>query len=67
MTPTISKDEFCSRFKAHMIARTGKTFDDGESIEEYADDVAPSYWENPEQREDGPEECANSDISYWGD
>jgi hypothetical protein len=42
-------------------------FDDGESIADYADEIAPSYWETPWQREMGPEECADADISYWGE
>lgn len=68
----IPQDEFCARFKAHMVARMGTKFDDtedgpGGSIEAYADEVAKEYWTDPEQRQDGPEECADSDISYWGE
>jgi len=62
----LSKEEFCARFKAHML-KAGEKFDDGSSIAEYADDTAPTYWE--EQHRDGssPEECAESDMSYWGE
>lgn len=63
----IPKEEFCARFKAHMLKMTGEKFDDGESIADYADATAPSYWEDAEQRQDGPEECADSDIGYWGE
>lgn len=63
----IEKEEFCRRFTARMIARMGKTFDDGDSIEEYADQAAPTYWEDVSTREEGPEDCADSDISYWGE
>lgn len=63
----ISKEEFCQRFKARMLACAGKKFDDGTSIAEYADETAPSYYDDPMQREDGPEECADADISYWGE
>jgi hypothetical protein len=67
MTEEITKDEFCARFKAHMLKRAGPTFDDGESIADYADDIAVSFWETDWQRALGPEECADADISYWGE
>lgn len=65
--PTISKEEFCQRFKARMLAVAGEKFDDGDSIAEYADGTAPSYWGEPDQRAEGPEECADADMSYWGE
>lgn len=68
MTTLLSKEEFCARFKAHMIAQVGRAdFDDGGSIEAYADKTGPTYW--AEQHKDGesPEACAEADISYWGD
>jgi len=37
-----------------MLACAGEKFDDGESIAEYADVTAPTYWDEPHQREDGP-------------
>lgn len=61
----MDKEEFCRRFKAHMLACAGTTFPDGTSVAEYADDIAPTYWDNPDQREEGPEECSDADISYW--
>ena len=63
----ITLEEFCERFKARMLERAGPTFDDGESIADYADEAAPAYFEDAAQREDGPEECADADMSYWGD
>jgi len=63
----ITKSEFCARFKARMLDCGGSHFDDGESIADYADEIAPSYWETPWQWEMGPEECADADISYWGE
>lgn len=64
----ISKEEFCARFKAHMLKLRGEKFDDGTSIAEYADEVAPTYLEDlPETGSDEtPEECAETDMSYWG-
>lgn len=63
----MTKLEFCSRFKARMLAAAGPVFDDGDSIADYADEVAPTYWEQIWQREEGPEACADADMSYWGE
>jgi len=64
----LTQEEFCTRFKAHMLKRAGPTFDDGESIAEYADDAATAYWEDEGWlRDQGPEECADADMSYWGE
>jgi hypothetical protein len=65
--PEITKEEFCARFKAYMLSVAGETFDDGEPIADYADETAPTYWDEPGQRKEGPEECAQADMSYWGD
>ncbi|MGY3527310.1 hypothetical protein [Bradyrhizobium sp. USDA 4452] len=61
----ILKEEFCARFKARMLETIGEKFDDGSSVAEYADETAPSYWEDANQRNEGPEECADADMSYW--
>lgn len=61
----ISKEEFCSRFRARMVSRIGQTFDEGESVAEYADRVAPSYY-NGEFAAEGPESCADIDMECWG-
>lgn len=63
----MSEEEFCARFKARMLAVAGDTFDDGASVAEYAEQTAPSYWEEQWQRGLGPEECADADMSYWGE
>jgi hypothetical protein len=63
----MTKEEFCLRFVKRMIEVGGEKFDDGTSIREYAEDVAPTYWDEPFQREEGPEECADADMSYWGE
>jgi hypothetical protein len=63
---TMAREEFCARFKAEML-RAGPTFDDGTSITEYADETAPTYWDDPDQRAEGPEACAQADMSYWGE
>lgn len=61
----MTKEEFCARFKAETLRLAGETFDDGTSIAEYADEIAPSYYEDEFFRADGPEECAQSDIGSW--
>ena len=62
----LTKDEFCARFKARMLKLAKRdTFDDGEPVADYADETAPTYWDDIEQREWGPEACAESDVSYW--
>jgi predicted HD phosphohydrolase len=61
----MNKDEFCQRFVTYMVQHAGETFNDGTSIREYAEDTAPTYWDNPDQRAEGPDECASADMSYW--
>lgn len=63
----LTREEFVRRFTARMIARVGPTDADGDPVEDYAVTVAETYWEDAEQRADGPEECADCDISYWED
>jgi hypothetical protein len=66
--PDMTKDEFCTRFVARMVAKAGfDKFADGFSVAEYAAESAPTYFEEEHQRVEGPEECADSDMSYWGD
>lgn len=63
----LGREEFCTRFKAQILAVAGEKFDDGESIADYADETAPTYYETDWQRGLGPEECADADMSYWGE
>ena len=49
----MTKEEFCERFKARMLAVAGEKFDDGESVADYADETAPTYWDDPDQRAEG--------------
>jgi hypothetical protein len=68
----ITKAEFCARFKTRMLAVAGEHFaqegpDAPESVADYADQSAPSYFDTDWQREEGPEACADADISYWED
>ncbi len=63
----LSKEDFCSRFKVHMLKLAGDKFDDGTSIADYADETAPTYFDDQHQAGESPEDCAEADISYWGD
>jgi len=65
-SPELTKEQFIERFVTEMVSYC-KTFDDGEPVEPYARDVALTYWDDPGQRAEGPEECARADISYWGE
>jgi hypothetical protein len=67
MTETVTKEQFIERFVKYVTDRCPPTFDDGSSVEQYARDTAPTYYDEPDQRADGPEECAYSDMSYWGE
>jgi hypothetical protein len=70
----MTKDEFCARFKAYIVERAGfEKFDDdeegpGESVSDYAEATAPTYWEQyVEDDSESPEEHAAADMSYWGE
>lgn len=63
----MTKEQFIEAFVARCVSVAGPTFDDGSSIEVYAREVAPSYWSEDYQREEGPEACADADMSYWGE
>lgn len=65
---TLSEHSFVARFTERCLKTCGFThFDDGTSVQDYCEKVAPSYWADPFQREIGPEECADEDMSYWGE
>ncbi|RWR30509.1 hypothetical protein D2T29_12625 [Sinirhodobacter populi] len=68
MSAPITKDEFIERFVAHMVKSVGPCFTDGSSIEDYAREVAPSYYEEQhrDDPDETPEDCADADMSYWG-
>ncbi len=61
----LSREEFCARFKAEMM-KALSYFDGTEAeLAEYAEQAAPTYYDEPDQREEGPEQCAREHISYW--
>lgn len=65
----MEQQEFCKRFVEHMVrAAWFDKFDDGMTVREYAEETAPTYWEDQHQRDgESPEDCAESDMSYWGE
>ena len=69
MTERMSKEEFVERFVKRMLECVGsrKTFSDGSSIETYAKETAPTYYDEQyaEDPNETPEDCAETDISYW--
>lgn len=60
----LNQDEFCARFTARMVSVAPG---DRDEIAKYAEQIAPTYFAEPDQREEGPEACADADISYWED
>jgi len=60
---TLTQEEFTRRFVAEMLSIAGPTYADGGSVEEYAREAAPGYFEDDFGMT--PEECASTDVSYW--
>lgn len=60
----MEKDEFITRFKAELKRLLPPGAYEGE--DKYVDDIAPTYWDDPDQRADGPEDCAEAEASEWG-
>lgn len=64
----MTEAEFTRRFTEHAIRMAGfDTFDDGVSVADYCAEFAPSYFRDPLYRDEGPEACAEGDMSYWGE
>lgn len=60
----MEKEEFVKRFKAALEKLL--PYDDYVDGLEYIEKIAPTYWDDPDQRADGPEECAESEAHEWG-
>lgn len=76
MTSEISEEEFNRRFADELVRIVGPTYqEEADTLGEYEDadtrayaiETAPSYFAEPWQRAEGPEECARTDFSYWED
>jgi len=59
----LTREQFCERFVARLLELAGPTDGEGEPVEPYALETAPSYYEDDFGL--SPEECAESDYSYW--
>lgn len=57
----ITKEEFCRRFVERMIQNVGP------EVEGYAKSIAVTYFDDADQRDCGPEECADEEVSCWDD
>jgi hypothetical protein len=62
MADQITRDEFLTRFKSMLRNILGEYYDS-----KYADEIAPTYWDDPGQRAEGPEVCADAEASEWFD
>ena len=68
MTKYILQEEFIRRFTAEAIRIAGfDTFDDGMLVADYCKDVAKSHYVDESYRDDGPEVCAENEVSCWGE
>lgn len=74
MTSETPEEEFNRRFADELVRIVGPTYQQElDTLNEYEDadtrqyalDVAPTYFAEPDQREEGPEECARNDFAYW--
>ena len=64
----MTEADFIDRFIAHCLKTCGFTaFDDGTPVATYAAEVATSYFADPDRRAEGPEACADEDMTYWGE
>lgn len=55
----VTEEEFVERFVARC-----RMFDPTPEGEAHAREVARTYWEDRDQRAEGPEDCADAEISY---
>lgn len=70
----MDKDEFCRQFVKYMVEYAGDggdtiVDDNGDlfDIRAYAEEVAPTYWEDEDLRNDGPKACVEADVECWGE
>lgn len=59
----MTKEEFIDRFGVRLQELAGPATSDGDK--RYLRDAAEAAWDDPNQREEGPEACAETDHSYW--
>ena len=59
--------DFRDRFVAEMMTVLPAIDSTEAELRAYAEEAAKAAYETPWQREEGPEACAQADISYWND
>ena len=59
----ITKEQFVARFITRLEELAGRAVSDGDK--RYARETAEAAWDDADQREEGPEACAETDYSYW--
>lgn len=63
----ITLEEFSQRFVDRMVRHSDiSEISVGVSVREYAEKAAPAYWIEAREQRVTPEECADEDMSYWG-
>jgi len=63
MSEEMTKAEFIRRF-IFRLYEVSASIRYAETNAQFAD-IAGTYWDDPEQRAEGPEECSDADYSYW--
>jgi hypothetical protein len=61
----MDKEQFVAKFKerlGHLLPREVVVDEQG-----YINLIAQTYWDDPDQRAEGPEECAEAEASEWGE
>lgn len=59
--------DFRDRFVTEMMTAFPIFDGTADELRSYAEDTAKACYGEPWQREEGPEACAQADISYWGE
>ncbi len=62
---TIGEAEFVERYTERLVFLAGEVDSAGGSNRTYAASVAPTCFDDPARRLDGPETCAEVDLGYW--
>ena len=60
-THVVEREVFLARFKTELQKLLP------EWDEHYVNYVATTYWDDPAQRADGPEDCAAIEANEWGE
>ena len=64
-TTDLDRAQFIERFSTKFVSMIHP--DDRVAWRPLADDIAVTYWDEPDQRADGPEACAEAEIGEMAD